>query len=113
MEVYVQIVGPSPSVLFREVPVGAIHEAMRRLNEQPCRICSFSDRTARSFIAQTRYMEFPKPGTPEYEKIIVCEKCFHIVRVWLLLSLNWQAEKDVIQSLSGKPLDHQLYRRRA
>jgi len=89
--------------------MGAIHEALRRLNDQPCRICSFADRTERAFIAQTHYMEFPKPGTPESEKIIVCEKCYRIVKIWMLISLNWEAEKEVIHGLSNKPLDHQIH----
>lgn len=55
-------------------------------------------------------MEFPKPGTPESEKIIVCEKCYRIIKVWMLLCINWEAEKELIHGLSGLPLDHQLRR---
>ena len=67
-------------------------------------------------MAQTHMMEFPRPGTPESEKIIVCEKCYHIVKIWMLLCLNWEAEKELIHGLSDqsvqadiRPLYHQIY----
>lgn len=87
--------------------MGAIHEAIRRLNEQPCRVCSFADRTKRGFMAVTYTLEFPKPGTPESEKVILCEQCYRPTRTWQLICLEREAEQCRRRII---PLDHQLAR---
>jgi hypothetical protein len=42
-------------------------------------------------------MEFPKPSTPEHEKIVVCDHCYRNVKTWEVLKASWEAEEVRLQ----------------
>lgn len=74
--------------------MGAIHDVIRR-EYRSCRICSWSDWTARSSIQVTKWLECPKPGTPRSEVILVCGVCYPPARTILLLHAMWRAEMSL------------------